>query len=113
MRSVAVAVCSCNVWVEKVVSYAMARSCVGCLALGSILGLNAEPSPSHWPAVCVQDSLTEELAGMAASLKSSTLAVEGKLRERGQLLGVAETALDHSLHHTRKSAAEATRIHSK
>ncbi len=60
-----------------------------------------------------QEALTEELAGMAASLKSSTLAVEGRLRERGQLLGATETALDHSLHHTRKSAAEAKKIHSK
>lgn len=50
---------------------------------------------------------------MAASLKSGTLAVESKLRERGALLGSTETALEHSLHHTRKSAAEATRIHSK
>jgi hypothetical protein len=61
----------------------------------------------------MQDALTEELAGMAASLKSSTLAVEGKLRERGQLLDTTETALDHSLHHTRRSAAEAKNIHSK
>ena len=50
---------------------------------------------------------------MASSLKSSTLAVEGKLRERGHLLGATEDALDHSLHHTRKSAVEAKRIHSK
>lgn len=58
-----------------------------------------------------QDALTEELAGMAASLKSSTLAVEGKLRERGQLLDATETALDHSVQHTKRSAAEASRIH--
>ncbi|GAB4820509.1 hypothetical protein N2152v2_007555 [Parachlorella kessleri] len=61
----------------------------------------------------LQEALTDELADMASSLKSSTLAVEGKLRERGQLLGATENALDHSLHHTRKSAVEAKRIHSK
>lgn len=44
-----------------------------------------------------QEDLTDELAGMAAQLKSSTLAIEGRLRERGQLLDSTEAALDGSL----------------
>lgn len=61
----------------------------------------------------LQEHLTEELAGMAAALKHSTQLVEGKLKEQSQLLDGTETALDHSLHHTRKSAAQASKIHSK
>lgn len=63
--------------------------------------------------MCLQEALTEELADMAATLKNSTLAVEGRLKERGQLLESTETALDHSLTHTKRSAVEAKRIHSK
>eukprot|EP00887_Chlorella_sp_A99_P001492 scaffold8.g1492.t1 len=59
----------------------------------------------------LQEGLTEELAGLAASLKSNTLAMEGKLRERGQLLEGAEAALDTSVAHTKASAGKATEIH--
>jgi hypothetical protein len=45
----------------------------------------------------LQEDLTEELAGLAAQLKSSTQAIEGKLKERGQLLDGTEAALDTSL----------------
>ncbi len=41
----------------------------------------------------LQEDLTEELAGLAAQLKSSTQAIEGKLKERGQLLDGTEAAL--------------------
>ena len=60
-----------------------------------------------------QESLTDDLADMAAALKSRTLAVEGKVRERGELLEGTEAALDKSLHDTRRSAAQATQIHKR
>ena len=45
----------------------------------------------------VQEDLAEELAGLAAQLKSNTQAIEGRLQDRGQLLDSTETALDTSL----------------
>ena len=45
----------------------------------------------------MQEDLTDELAGLAARLKSNTLAMEGRLKEREELLDGTETALDKSL----------------
>jgi len=45
----------------------------------------------------LQEDLTEDLAGLAAQLKSNTLAIEGRLKERGQLLDSTEAALDTSV----------------
>lgn len=59
----------------------------------------------------LHDDLTDELAGMAAQLKSNTLAIEGRLKERGQLLDSTEAALDTSLRKTRESKERATEIH--
>lgn len=59
----------------------------------------------------LHEDLTDELAGMAAQLKSSTLAIEGRLRERGQLLDSTEAALDGSLRRTRESKERAAQIH--
>ena len=54
----------------------------------------------HRPAALLpgpQADLTEELAGLAAQLKSNTQAIEGRLKERGQLLDSTEVALDTSV----------------
>ncbi|KAL4458035.1 hypothetical protein ABPG75_012900 [Micractinium tetrahymenae] len=59
----------------------------------------------------LHEDLTDELAGMAARLKSNTLAIEGRLKEREQLLDSTETALDTSLRKTRESKERATQIH--
>ncbi|KAL4432858.1 hypothetical protein ABPG77_008184 [Micractinium sp. CCAP 211/92] len=59
----------------------------------------------------LHEDLTDELAGMAARLKSNTLAIEGRLRERAQLLDSTEAALDTSLQKTRESKERATQIH--
>lgn len=59
----------------------------------------------------LQEGLTDELVGLAASLKTNTLAMEGKLRQRDQLLEGAEGLLDMSVTRTRASAAKAAAIH--
>ncbi|KFM23405.1 hypothetical protein F751_1101 [Auxenochlorella protothecoides] len=61
----------------------------------------------------LQDALTDELAVLAASLKSNTLAMEGRVRERGSLLDATETALDRSLVGVKASNLGATAIHRK
>lgn len=61
----------------------------------------------------IQEGLTDELAGLAASLKTNTLAMEGKLRDRAALLDGTEAALDTSLQRTKASAAKATDIHKR
>lgn len=53
----------------------------------------------------VQESLTDELADMAAALKMNTRAVESKVQEREQLLESTEKALDASLQGTKSSVA--------
>eukprot|EP00890_Picochlorum_soloecismus_P000007 jgi/Picsp_1/1006/NSC_04490-R1_cation exchanger-like protein len=53
----------------------------------------------------VQESLTDELADMAAALKMNTKAVESKVQEREQLLETTEKALDTSLQGTKSSVA--------
>ena len=45
---------------------------------------------------CPQEDLTDELAGLASRLKSNTQAMEGRLRERDQLLDTTAAALDTS-----------------
>jgi hypothetical protein len=59
------------------------------------------------------DALTDDLVGLAASLKANTLAMEGKVRERGSLLDSAEAALERSMQATKQSAAKATEIHNR
>ncbi|KAI3435499.1 hypothetical protein D9Q98_001565 [Chlorella vulgaris] len=61
----------------------------------------------------LHEDLTEELAGLAAQLKSSTQAIEGKLKERGQLLDGTEAALDTSLQKTRESKDKAAAVHKR
>ena len=60
---------------------------------------------------CLQDALTDEMVGMAATLKSSTLALEGRLRERDALLDETDDALQRSLDNARRSRARARQIY--
>ncbi len=57
------------------------------------------------------EALTEELAGMAAALKTNTLAMEGKVRDRGALLDSADAALERSAAGAREASARATAVH--
>lgn len=59
----------------------------------------------------MQEALTDELADMASALRSNTLAMEGKVRERGTLLDSTEQALETSLAGTKASASKATALH--
>lgn len=59
----------------------------------------------------IQDNITDELLGLTEALKTNTLAMEGKLKERGQLLDTAEEALDKSVAGAKVSAAKATALH--
>jgi len=60
-----------------------------------------------------QESLTDELVGMAAAIRDSTRALEGRLAERGALLEDADDALQRSLENTRKSKARARQIYTR
>lgn len=60
-----------------------------------------------------QDMLTDELVGMAAGMKSNTLAMEGQLRQRATLLDDTEEAMEHSLQQARKGKQRAKEIHSR
>ena len=59
----------------------------------------------------LQDALTDEMVGMAATLKSSTLALSGRLRERDALLDETDDALQRSLDNARRSRARARQIY--
>jgi hypothetical protein len=59
----------------------------------------------------VQEVLTDELADMAAALKGSTLAMEGRVRERATLLDSTEEALERSLAGTKAAGAKAAAVH--
>lgn len=61
----------------------------------------------------LQDNIAEDLLGLTQALKSNTLAMEGKLRERGDLLESTEDALDKSVVGARESAAKAGKIHKR
>ena len=61
----------------------------------------------------VQESLTDELVGMAAAMRDSTRALEGRLTERGALLEDADDALQQSLESTRKSKVRARQIYTR
>lgn len=54
-----------------------------------------------------QEALTDELVGLAAAMKSNTLAMEAKVKERGALLDTTEAALDKSAGETRTAATRA------
>ena len=58
-----------------------------------------------------QEALTDEMVGMAATLKSSTMALEGRLRERDALLDDTDDALQRSLDSARRSRARARQIY--
>ena len=58
-----------------------------------------------------QEALTDELADLAAAMKSNTLAMEAKVKERGVLLNSAENALEKSAGDTKTAATKATAIH--
>jgi len=60
-----------------------------------------------------QEALTDELVELAAAMKSNTLTMESKVKERGELLESTETALDKSLTHTKSAAARATAAHKR
>ncbi len=57
------------------------------------------------------EALTDELVGLAAAMKSNTLAMEAKVKEREELLETTETALDKSATETRTAATRATGMH--
>jgi Membrane fusion protein Use1 len=59
----------------------------------------------------VQETLTDELADLAAAMKTNTLAMEAKVKERGTLLDGTEAALDKSATETKTAAARATVAH--
>ena len=59
----------------------------------------------------VQEALTDELADLAAAMKTNTLAMEAKVKERGTLLDGTEAALDKSATETKTAAARATVAH--
>lgn len=55
----------------------------------------------------------DELVGMAAGMKSNTLAMEGQLRQRATLLDDTEVAMEHSLQQARKNKQRAKEIHGR
>jgi len=59
----------------------------------------------------VHEALTDELVDMASALKTNTLAMEAKVKERGELLDGTEAALENSVAGTKASAAKATEAH--
>src|SRR4051812_12827821 len=61
----------------------------------------------------MQEMITDELAGMAAGMKSNTLAMESRLRQRAVLLDGTETALEQSLQNAKKSKTRAKEIHTR
>ncbi len=60
-----------------------------------------------------QEALTDEMVGMAATLKSSTMALTGRLRERDALLDETDDALQRSLDSARRSRARARQIYKR
>lgn len=61
----------------------------------------------------LQDYATDEMVGMAATLKGSTLAMEAQLRKRGKLLDDTDDALEHSLTQARTAKTKAKEIHGR
>lgn len=61
----------------------------------------------------IQDNIADELLGLTAALKTNTLAMEGKLKERGELLDTTEEALDKSVTGAKASAGKATALHKR
>lgn len=62
---------------------------------------------------CTQDTLTDEMLGLAAGLKRNAAAMEGAVRERGRLLDTAETMLDGNLHGTQRSVRESKAVRTR
>lgn len=58
-----------------------------------------------------QETLTDELVGLAAAMKSNTLALETKVQERGRLLDGTEAALNESSLATKTAVEKAKAIH--
>lgn len=63
--------------------------------------------------LCMQDTLTDEMVGLAAGLKRNAAAMEGAVRERGRLLDGAETMLDGNLHGTQRSVRESKAVRTR
>ena len=61
----------------------------------------------------MQDTLTDEMVGLAAGLKRNAAAMEGAVRERGRLLDGAETMLDGNLHGTQRSVRESKAVRTR
>lgn len=61
----------------------------------------------------MQDTLTDEMVGLAAGLKRNAAAMEGAVRERGRLLDSAETMLDGNLHGTQRSVRESKAVRTR
>lgn len=60
-----------------------------------------------------QEYATDEMVGMAATLKGSSLAIEAQLRHRAKLLNQTDDALEHSLAQARAAKVKATDIHGR
>ncbi|KAK9839611.1 hypothetical protein WJX81_000780 [Elliptochloris bilobata] len=61
----------------------------------------------------LQDTLTDEMVGLAAGLKRNAAAMEGAVKERGRLLDSAETMLDGNLDATKRSVRESKVIRTR
>jgi hypothetical protein len=61
----------------------------------------------------IQDNIADELLGLTAALRTNTLAMEVKLKERGELLDTTEEALDKSVAGAKASAGKATALHKR
>jgi len=60
-----------------------------------------------------QDTLTEEMVGLAAGLRANAAAMEGAVRERGRLLDGAEALLDGNLDATKRSVRESKAVRTR
>ena len=62
------------------------------------------------PHLLLQETLTDELLGMAAALKTNTMAFESRLKERGKVLDETDNAVNRSLDNARRAKNKATKI---
>lgn len=61
----------------------------------------------------LQESLIDEMADLAASLKQNVLGMEGSVKTRGKLLEDTESALERSAAGAKQSHRQAKQQHSK
>lgn len=60
-----------------------------------------------------QDAMIDEMADLAASLKSNVLGIEGSVKLRGKLLEDTETALERSAAGAKQSNQQAKVVRTK